>query len=390
MSKAKPATTQPEAPAESDPDTRPLRVQAAGARPSAANLLALIALLLGVGLAVAAYFTWHQLRQLVEQHAGLAQQVDDRLQPLRVSLQQLSDQTQADRQQAERRLQKLDREQQALDQRLSLVATMVGRSEEGWSLSEVQYLLRIANQRLLLQRDLGTATVALRSADARLLELADPHYLVVREKIAEELEALGAVPAVDREGIHASLTAWLKRVDELPVPGSDYQPRDWSAARAAPEANVSHWSELPGLVWTAISDLFRLRHHEQPVTPMLPPEREYFLRENLRLQLATARLALLRDDAVQYRGALNTARGWVGEHFDRHSAAAEALLVQLEKLAALEIRPDLPDISGSLSVLHQQMKLSEQRSSAAPREQPQGADVPSSAQQRQPGGAVAQ
>jgi len=388
MSDPKPATTQYEVPAESAPEALPAGSQAASTQPAAATVLALIALLLCSGLAVAAYFTWNQLQQLVGQQAGLEAGVDDQLQPVRSSLRQLSDQAQRHREQVDKQLRELVQVQQAVDHRLSLLGTLVGRSEQGWSLSEVQYLLRIANQRLLLQRDLDTAKVALRSADGRLRELADPLYLAVREEIARELEALEAVPAVDREGINAGLTVWLERIGDLPVAGTDYRPTDRTVARAEPEKTVSHWSELPGLVWAAISDLFRLRHHEQPVTPMLPPEREYFLRENLRLQLAAARLALLRDDAVQFQGALETARDWLAAHFARDSAAVAALGAQLEKFAALDIRPDLPDISGSLSVLHQQMKLGEQQSPAAPLPQSRAGDVPSSTQQ-EAGGAAA-
>jgi uroporphyrin-3 C-methyltransferase len=214
---------------------------------------------------------------------------------------------------------------------------------------------------LSLQRDVKTAKLALLSADARLRELADPHYLSVREQIAAELEALEAVPTVDTEGIYASLQALQQRINELQVAGTGYRPPDASGTAQPQTRAVTHWSEVPALIWASVSELFRLREHAQPIEPMLPPERSYFLRENLRLQLVSSQLALLRDEPGPYRGALDTAGSWITAHFASDSAETDALLARLEELAARDIRPELPDISASLRVLRQQMQLSAQQ-----------------------------
>jgi uroporphyrin-3 C-methyltransferase len=79
------------------------------------------------------------------------------------------------------------------------------------------------------------------------------------------------------------------------------------------------------------------------------------------LQLASAQLALLRDDPGQYRGALDTARRWVSAYFAKDSTDAAALAAQLEELAEINIRPELPEISASLRLLRQQMTISEQQ-----------------------------
>jgi uroporphyrin-3 C-methyltransferase len=94
---------------------------------------------------------------------------------------------------------------------------------------------------------------------------------------------------------------------------------------------------------------------------MLPPEREYFLRENLRLQLGAARLALLRDDAVQYRATLTTAQDWLEVYFAADSEKVRDLVTRLGELAAVDISPQLPDISASIRLLRQQLKLAEQQ-----------------------------
>jgi uroporphyrin-3 C-methyltransferase len=325
-------------------------------------VLSLLALGICIALAVTAYFTWNQLQRLADGQLRLESQIDKQTAPLRASVQDLSQDLERQRQALQVQTEKLGEEQASIGHRLSALATLVARGEQGWGLSEVEYLLRIANQRLLLQRDVVTAEVALSSADRRLRELADPLYTGVREEIASELEALGAVPDVDEAGIAASLGALLDLVDGLPVAGSTYQPATAAEGVGAEGESTSvDWRELPAVLWASLSELFRLREHDQPLEPMLPPERAYYLRENVRLQLVAARLALLRDDPTQYREALTTARGWLEAHFAQDSQSAAEAVSRLEALAALNIRPELPDISGSLRLLRQQMKLGERQ-----------------------------
>jgi len=153
----------------------------------------------------------------------------------------------------------------------------------------------------------------------------------------------------------------LQQIDELPVAGTHYTPAGTEEADSAGTAKTASSAEQLGkLVWQSLSELFRVREHDQPVGPMLPPDREYFLRENLRLQLAAARLALLRNDPAQYRAALQTSLDWLNRYFDRQAAAVGQLLGQLQEIASIDITPALPDVSASLRLLRQQMQLSEQ------------------------------
>jgi len=364
-----------------EPSTPPAQntdqATAAGTPPAAPSSalplgIALLALILGIGVAIVAYFTWHEVQRLGQDQASVETVVGNRIQPLRTSLdgvkQTLSDARQSIdkrttglRDTLEARLGKLEKDQQSQTNRLGVLAAMMGRSERGWTLAEVEYLLRIANQRLQLQRDVKTAEQALRAADGRLQNLADPHYLSVRKQITHDLEALAVVPAVDTDGLSVTLTTALAGIDELPVAGTHYQPpKAVENPRVKPDTTAHTLKEFGQLVWASLSDLFRLREHDQPVRPMLPPEREYFLRENLRLQLAAARLALLRNDSVQYRSALQTAKRWLLAYFDPKSSAVQQLGKQLKALATVNIAPVLPDISASLHLLRQQIRLSEQ------------------------------
>jgi uroporphyrin-3 C-methyltransferase len=329
--------------------------------PVLALVAAVLALIVSIGLAVSAYFIWYRVQQLDSEQAGIESGVSDRIRPLRSTLDGVSESLRQERSALEKRIDKLGEDQQATGHRLSVLAALIGRSERGWTLAEVEYLLRIANQRLQLQRDTGTAMQALRAADGRLRDLADPHYQSVREQIAQDLDAIRTVPAVDVEGLSATLGSALQQIDELPVAGTHYTPAagEQTSADASTQTAASA-GQLGKLVWQSLSELFRVREHDQPVGPMLPPDGEYFLRENLRLQLAAARLALLRNDRVQYRAALQTSVDWLNRYFDRQAAAVGQLLGQLQEIASVDITPAVPDVSASLHLLRQQMQLSEQ------------------------------
>ncbi|WP_455234947.1 uroporphyrinogen-III C-methyltransferase [Thiogranum longum] len=325
-------------------------------------VLALVALGIAIGLAATAYFTWHQVQQLASKQSGIEASLDSKFEPLRSAVKEIDRTVQAERDQTDRALERLGQDLQSMGHRVSVLAALLGRSEQGWSLAEVEYLLRIANQRLQLQRDVVTAGEALKAADERLRDLADPHFLSVREQIARDLESVQAVPELDVAGIAVTLGSSLEAIDQLPVAGTRYEPVASDATTGQETTKTAqNWRELPQVLSSSLSTLFQMREHDKPVGPMLPPEREYFLRENMRMQLSAARLALLRDDPVQFEMALGSALDWLKSYFDQDDERVKELFARLEELAAVNIRPEIPDISGSLRVLRQQVKLSEQQ-----------------------------
>lgn len=351
----------PNKPSETSTDATPPVAQPADGR-RLPLVLATLALIVSLGLAVTAYFIWYQVRQVDAEQSGIETGVGERIQPLRAALERLEQGRRQDADALQARIAGLQEDQQAMAHRLSVLAAQIGRSETGWALAEVEYLLRIANQRLQLQRDTDTAVQALQAADARLRDLADPLYQNVRQQIARDLDAIGAVAKVDVDGLAATLSAALSEVDALPIEGSRYTPPTQSAiASGQAPAEANSIAELGRLVWHSLSELFRVREHERPVGPLLPPDQAYFLRGNLRLQLEAARVALLRGDQVQYRSSLQTAIDWLQRYFEPQASDVQQQLSRLQDIAAVDIAPAMPDVSGSLRLLRQQMQLGQQQ-----------------------------
>ncbi len=215
-----------------------------------------------------------------------------------------------------------------------------------WLLMESEYLIQLANYRLLFERDINTAIVALESADQRLRDTGDPGIIGVRKVIAEAVQELRQIPQADLAGLSLQLSAINKEIDKLPLQTPDPK------SRAIPEQEKEHvasqvdsWSQLPAAIWKDLKGLVQIRDHEAPLQPMLAPKERFFLIENVRLQLEQARLAMLAGQPAVYKERIDTAAEWIGEHFDTKANITMATLDSLNKLSKESIAPELPDIA---------------------------------------------
>jgi uroporphyrin-3 C-methyltransferase len=123
---------------------------------------------------------------------------------------------------------------------------------------------------------------------------------------------------------------------------------DQSDSRIADKENTdSVW----GKISQDLSGLVKIRRIDQPAIPLLPPDQQVYLRENTRALLMTAQLALLRHDGAAYSKSLQQAKQWITRYFNTESHNTQWVVSELEKLATVNLEPQLPDINGSLSQL---------------------------------------
>ena len=320
------------------------RGQGAGSGRGTAALVGLLVLLLVVAGAGAAggYVLWQRLEQSAADAAAGRSALGGRLESLagRVGgLEQRFDAV-ADRADA------VAERQRALEERLNGLRQRLSDGGTGWVVAEVEYLLRIANRRLQLERDVASALEALEAADSRLSGLGEPAYLPVREAIADEVAALEAVPRPDVEGLALRLSSLAERAGDLPT----QRPTLTAPTPEEPQTTreVSGWREFMAALWADIKGLVSIRHEKPEGLPLLPPEQHEFLRQNVRLKLETARLALLEGEPATYRSALEEAAAWVERYFDRDRSEVSRMIGALQELQGAEVAPELPDISGSL------------------------------------------
>jgi len=225
----------------------------------------------------------------------------------------------------------------------------LSRNRDEWAYAEIEQSLFIASQQLQLAGNVKSALIALQTADARLQRLNRPQLTALRKSINRDIERLKAAPHVDVVAISARLDTIASQLDRLPLAMDSRPVRDAPAAAGATEAGP--WTRFWREAWSEIRQLVRVQQMDRPDVPLLAPGQSYFLRENLRLRLLGARLALLARDAASYKADLKAARDWLARHYDTGNSSVAHAQAVLRGLHEAEVSIETPDISATLETM---------------------------------------
>ncbi len=257
----------------------------------------------------------------------------------------------------------------------------LSRSRDEWQLAEIEQVLAIASQQLQLSGNVRAAMLALQMAESRLARADRPQFTPVRRALARDIERLKAIPALDLPGLGLKLDGVVASIDSLPLAfeertraldertrALDERTRalDERTAKAAAgkkplprvepkvepvPADPGFLARFGGEVWAELRQLVTLRRIDAPEPPLLPPGQAYFLRENLKLRLLSARVSLLTRDEAGYREDLRVSQQWLQKYFDMRAKPSLAAAAQLKQLSAASISLELPTISESLDAI---------------------------------------
>ena len=233
------------------------------------------------------------------------------------------------------------------NQRLALESLYrdLSRSRDEWTMAEVEQVLLIANQQLQLAGNVKAALIALETADARLARMDRPQLTALRRVINQDMERLKAAPYVDVVGMALRLDNVLNQVDTLAL-AMEQRP-----ARPNPEpamTGAGFWQQIWQEAKQDLRDLIRVQNVAKPEVPLLSPDQAFFLRENLKLRLLGARLALLAHDEASFKADLKAASGWLARYYDSADKTVASAQSTLRQLGQADIRIQMPDISASL------------------------------------------
>lgn len=227
----------------------------------------------------------------------------------------------------------------------------LARNRDEWVLAEIEQILVTASQQLQLAGNVRAALIALEAADQRLARADRPYLIPLRRIITRDADRLRALPAVDVPGLTLKLDNLVAAVDELPL-ASEQRPSETPLRPAA--LPTGFWARLGGEALRDVKDLLRIRVADLPEAPLLAPEQAYFVRENLKLKLLSARLALLARDEAAFRADLRVAARWLGQQFDISGKTGANALAVLKQLGDSDVSMRLPDIADSLRAVQSQ------------------------------------
>jgi uroporphyrin-III C-methyltransferase len=254
---------------------------------------------------------------------------------------------------------------QRVDNTAARLLALSSVNRDDWKLAEVQYLLRLADQRILLEKDSQNAIALALSADDVLRDMNQADLLGVRKLLAEETAVLKLAGIVDREGIFLRLAALANQIDAIPF----IEP-------LGVESEILEEEEIPtdetysqkfdryiNNLLHRLSTYVRVRDHGQAINAVLPPSEQKYLQQNLRLMLEQAQVALLRNEPQIYNESLVKAQNWINQYYSLN-AQATAVLEELTSLQAEEITPELTNFSNSSAALAEYIEKQDKMAAA--------------------------
>ena len=236
-------------------------------------------------------------------------------------------------------------------------------SRDELALSEVEQILVLAGQQLSLGGNVQAALAGLQVADAKLARLDRPQLGPLRRALARDMDRLKAVPYVDVAGISIKLDQAIKAIDMLPLAKDERVPPPPTSSEPVDEPA---WLRFLHGVWADLRSVIRIEVSDRPAAPLVTPQQAFFLRENVRLRLLSARLALLARDEKSFKADLQAARWWLDQYFDRQSRQVQLTLATLAQLSATAMPTDMPDLAASLDAVRLLKAAGERASQATP------------------------
>ena len=342
-----------------------------------AILALLISLLLALALAVGGWMLWQRQQTLLgaqdnvadaDELAALRDDLETGLDEIRESavaradrlegrVDNLASEHQAHVQtlaRAEELMEGVRERQSRVDERLERLQELTDDRREEWAHSEAEYLLGLAVHRLRLNRDPDSALAALREADAILRPL-DADTVDERRAIRDAIEVLLEVRLPDRGAASAELRELMQALDDFAVhqPDTRLDPQAMGRQPDAELDSMEGWRNAGARAWLQFRQSLAslvVVHRGEPAPPLMGADEEWYLRENLRLTLQTARVALLEGEQRAWEDSLGEADDWLQRYFQQDDGV-QAALERLQGLQALELQPELPDLTRLLPEL---------------------------------------
>lgn len=323
-----------------------------------APVLGAIAIVLVIALGAGLYYHGHT--QGLKQTAAV-----DELQDQLIALQKTQQQ---DKQQIADLLSQQDKSQQTserqqasfsrqLNELQDKVASISGSDAKTWLLAQADFLVKLAGRKLWSDQDVTTAAALLKSADASLADMNDPSLIEVRRALNEDVSSLSAVTQVDFDGIILKTNQLTNQVDNLRLADNDSDEAPMDDDGTSLSSSLSEWRQNLTKSWhNFMSDFITIRRRDSSAEPLLAPNQDVYLRENIRSKLLIAAQAVPRHQDEIYKQSLESVSTWVRAYFDTSDPATKAFLEDVDNLSQQSISMDVPDQLKSQPMLEKLMQ----------------------------------
>jgi len=323
-----------------------------------APVLGAIAIVLVIALGAGLYYHGHQ-QALAK--AASDEALSEQLDALQKSQQQDKQQIATLLAQQDKNQQTADRQQASFGRQLNelqdKVASISGSDAKTWLLAQADYLVKLAGRKLWSDQDVTTAAALLKSADASLADMNDPSLIDVRRALNEDVSSLSAVPQIDFDGIILKLNQLSNQVDNLRLADNDNDDSPMDSDSTSLSGSLTEWRQNLTKSWhNFMDDFITIRRRDSTAEPLLAPNQDVYLRENIRSRLLIAAQAVPRHQDEVYKQSLESVSTWVRAYFDTTDPSTKAFLEELDNLSQQSISMDVPDQLKSQPMLEKLMQ----------------------------------
>jgi uroporphyrin-3 C-methyltransferase len=190
----------------------------------------------------------------------------------------------------------------------------------------------------------------------RLKELEDPEFLPIRQLIRDDIEQLKLMPTIDNEDTILTLMAMSHQITRLPlamvkIPNDENQDVDFTLSD-----NTDDWQENLAKTWKKIlADFITVRRSSGDVKPLMSPQHQQNLRENISLKLQLAQWAISEKKQKVYNQTLNEVQQWLTEYFDMENVVSQSFFQSIQQLNTEIISYDYPSTLSSLKAIRKKL-----------------------------------
>ena len=288
--------------------------------------------------------------ELASQVAALQKAQENQKSELEGVIKQQADQLNEAKHQQETLAKQLDELQQK-------VAVISGSDAKTWLLAQADFLVKLAGRKLWSDQDVTTAAALLKSADASLADMNDPSLIGARRAITDDIATLSAVSQVDYDGMILKVNQLANQIDNLRLADNNDDDSPMDADSDELSSSISEWRVNLQKSWQNFMDSFiTVRRRDETAVPLLAPNQDIYLRENIRSRLLVAAQAVPRHQEETWKQSLDNVSTWVRAYYDTDDATTKAFLDEVDKLSQQSITMTVPETLQSQALLEKLMQ----------------------------------
>jgi len=359
----------------------PKPANAAGNGKALASLAIVIALASGLG---SAWYITHSNHAQSSSNQALRDQLAQAQQQSSTSQQQLTQQLSTTEQAlkaSQSQLQETEKDLQGLRDKVN---SLTGNDASVWLVSQADYLVKLAGRKLWSDQDVTTALALLKSADRSLAQMDDPSIINVRRALNQDISTLANINQVDYDGIILQVSQLANNVDNLRLADDSDNDAPMDKDSHDISGSLAEWRHNLMASWHDFMDNFiTVRRRDNSAQPLLAPNQDIYLRENIRSRLLIASQAIPRHQEDIYKQSLEAVSTWVRAWYNTDDPTTKAFLAQIDQLSQTPIAMDLPETLSSQGLIDKLMQNRVRGLMSSPsNNDPQPAPTPATAPQQ--------